>query len=130
MQTLLVADDDSLVRVTVRRMAEDMGFVVRTVASGPLAVEACRAEWVDIAVIDVIMPGGDGISTMSEIRRLKPELPLVLISGGGRTGNADLLRLAEDAGADAVLRKPFERRDLAEAIETAETKARRRVLGR
>jgi CheY-like chemotaxis protein len=119
MRVLLIADDDAMVRATLRRMAEDIGYIVRAVANGALACEVCRVETVDVALIDIIMPGEDGIMALSEIRAVHPRLPVIMMSGGGRTGNTDLLRLAERVGADAVLRKPFESRELIEAIEQA-----------
>jgi CheY-like chemotaxis protein len=123
MRVLLIADDDPMVRATLRRMAEDIGYTVRVVANGALACEVCRAEAVDVALIDVIMPGEDGIMALSEIRVERPKLPVVMMSGGGRTGNTDLLCLADRIGADAVLRKPFDSRTLIEAIDDAVARA-------
>jgi two-component system, chemotaxis family, chemotaxis protein CheY len=126
MQTMLVVDDDAMVRATLRRMAEDIGYIVKAVPNGQLAADVCRGDSVDVALIDVIMPGEDGITTMGTIRRLKPRLPVIVMSGGGRTGNTDLLSVAEQAGADAILRKPFASRELVDAIDRAETNAIKR----
>lgn len=119
MKRLLVVDDDAMVRATVRQMAEDEGFTVVAVTSGAAAREACRRTRFDIAVVDVIMPDEDGIHTMTLLRREHSTLALVGMSGGGRTGNFDLLKLAERAGADALLRKPFDQDALGEAIRAA-----------
>lgn len=130
MQTLLIVDDDPMVRTGLRRMTEDGGWTARCVPSGAAAVEVCSREHVDAVLIDVIMPNEDGISTMAEIRRVRPLLPVVVMSGGGRSGNADLLTFAERAGADAVLRKPFNGRQLMMALDRAAYAAIERNPGR
>lgn len=105
---MLVVDDDPMVRATVRQMGEDVGYAVAAVASGAAARKACHASLFDVAVIDVIMPDEDGVHAMMSLKQQHPDMALVAMSGGGRTGNFDLLQLARHAGADALLRKPFD----------------------
>lgn len=119
MKRLLVVDDDPLVRATIRQMAEDEGFAVVAVTSGAGARDACRRTAFDVALVDVIMPDEDGLRTMALLRQQHPGLALIGMSGGGRTGNFSLLQLSERAGADAVLRKPFDQDALVEAIRSA-----------
>lgn len=119
MKRLLIVDDDAMVRATVRQMAEDEGFSVVAVTSGGAAREACQRAPFDVAVVDVIMPDEDGIRTMTLLRRAHHNMALVGMSGGGRAGNFDLLNLSERAGADALLRKPFDHDAFAKAVRTA-----------
>lgn len=119
MKRLLVVDDDAMVRATIRQMAEDEGFSVVAVTSGTAAREACRRAPFDVAVVDVIMPDEDGIRTMTLLRREHSDLALIGMSGGGRTGNFELLKLSERAGADVLLRKPFDHGAFAEAVHNA-----------
>lgn len=129
MKRLLVVDDDAMVRATVRQMAEDEGFGVVTATSGAAAREACRRAPFDVAVVDVIMPDEDGIRTMTLLRREHPDLALIGMSGGGRTGNFELLKLSERAGADVLLRKPFDHDAFADAVRTALSVHRRARAG-
>lgn len=123
MQVLLIVDEDASVRANLRRVGEDIGYVVKAVPNGPLARDVCDGETVDVALIDAIMPGEDGITAMLRLRKTRPMIPVIVMSDGGRTSNADILAIAESAGADAVLRKPFSARELVSAIDRAQTKA-------
>lgn len=123
MQTLLIVDEDPSLRASLRRIGEDIGYVVKAVPNGPLARDVCEGDSVDVALVDAIMPGEDGITAMLRLHRLRPRVPVIVMSDGGRAANADILTIAESAGADAVLRKPFSGRDLVAAIDRAHTKA-------
>ena len=70
----------------------------------------------DAVITDLIMPKTEGIEMIFGIRRERPNVPIIAISGGGRYGNSDLLPLAQSVGADAVVAKPFEADDLLEPL--------------
>jgi len=88
---------------------QEAGFEVVTAYSGPAALAAMRNHEVDTAVLDVLMPGISGDAVADRLRRLYPELQIVLM-----TGDAGLPFVAT---ADApVLRKPFRHEELVDTI--------------
>jgi len=109
MKTVLIIDDETLVRATVARMVEREGHRVLQAANGVEGLNIFKRERVDLVVCDIIMPEKEGIETIGELRRNNPALKIIAISGGGRTENVDFLGMAQRLGADHVLAKPFGR---------------------
>ena len=62
----------------------------------------------DLVITDIIMPDQEGIQTITEMRAAKPDAKIIAISGGGRIGNTDFLKIAQVLGAMAVIPKPFD----------------------
>ncbi len=116
MATILVADDEDLVRNTLRIMLEDAGHIVLQARDGRMAVEVAKIQSIDVIFCNIIMPEQEGIQTIAEIRRLRPQTKIIAISGGGRTHNFDYLNLAEQVGATRVLRKPFSKKAMLDAL--------------
>ncbi len=119
MATILIVDDEPALRKIVRQMIESEGHVVVEADNGRAALSVFRARNPEIVITDIVMPQKDGIEMIAELRRESPAVRVVAISGGGRTRNLDVLRLAERAGADVVLAKPFTRVELIDALERA-----------
>ncbi len=119
MATILIVDDEPALRKIVRQMIESEGHVVVEADNGRAALNVFRARNPEIVITDIVMPQKDGIEMIAELRRESPAVRVVAISGGGRTRNLDVLRLAERAGADVVLAKPFTRVELIDALERA-----------
>jgi DNA-binding response OmpR family regulator len=105
---ILVIDDDSAVRDTLRRVLESAGFRVRVAADGEQGLEAFRHETAALVITDIIMPEKEGMATIMDLRAMAPSLPILAISGGGRVGNADFLNMAKRLGATEILGKPFD----------------------
>jgi CheY-like chemotaxis protein len=109
MPCVLVADDSTEFAEMLRATLEEAGFEVVTAYSGPAALAAMGSNEVDAAVLDVLMPGISGDAIADRLRRLYPELPIVLM-----TGDAGVPFVAT---ADApVLRKPFRHEELVDTI--------------
>ena len=70
----------------------------------------------DVVITDIIMPDQEGIETIRNIRRLRPDARIIAMSGGGRIGNIDFLSAAALFGAREILAKPFEPRELIERV--------------
>ena len=94
------------------------------VLTGPFHVEG--AEPGDLLIVDIFMPGMDGIATIREVRRHQPDLPAIVISGtsvGGGVLNApglqapDFLAMAIKLGAVRSLQKPFKPRDIIAVVD-------------
>jgi two-component system response regulator RegX3 len=100
---ILVADDDADLVEGLRWYLEAEGFRVTMVGDGPAALAAFRAERPAVVILDVMMPGLDGISVCAEIRR---ESDAFIIMLSARDGEIDKVRALE-LGADDYVTKPF-----------------------
>src|SRR6202158_2360392 len=108
---VLIADDDTVVRDVVRRYLERDGLEVSIAHDGTEALRLLVAERIDVAVLDVMMPGPDGLTLCRSLRqRGDYAIPVILLTALGEEDD----RIAGlEAGADDYLTKPFSRRERA-----------------
>ncbi|WP_305787019.1 response regulator transcription factor [Symbioplanes lichenis] len=109
MPHVLVVDDDPTVSDVVRRYLEQAGCRVRLAADGAAALTAAAAERPDLVVLDLMMPGIDGLEVCRRLRRRDPDLPVVMLTALGE--EADRV-LGLEVGADDYVTKPFSPREL------------------
>jgi signal transduction histidine kinase/CheY-like chemotaxis protein len=108
---LLLVDDDAAVRSVAADLLRDLGCRVTEASDGDQAIAAVRrSSAVEAVLIDFAMPGLNGGQTAAALRALRPDLPVIMMSG-----YADLEALA-DAWSGPILRKPFSRDDLAREL--------------
>jgi len=112
MARILVIDDEELVRFTVRKALESEGHEVTEAENGEEGLTSQTATPFDLVISDLIMPVKEGVETIIQLRRDFPVLPIIAMSGGGRTKEGDLLRAAQSLGASNTLPKPFTNTDL------------------
>lgn len=118
--SILVADDEKEIRSLLNEWLTNAGHRVVTVANGTEACAAVRRESFDLTITDMLMPDGDGIDVMTELRKAQSSSRVIAMSGGGRyTDGRDYLDLAKGLGAEAVVLKPFRLPDLLKAMESA-----------
>ncbi|MEV5648626.1 response regulator transcription factor [Nocardia sp. NPDC052254] len=112
---LLLADDQALVRGALAALLglEPDLEVVAEVGRGDEVVDAVRRSTPDVALLDVEMPGMDGISVAAQVRAEFPALRILMVTTFGRPG---YLRRAIDAGADGFVVKDTPARELADAV--------------
>jgi response regulator NasT len=114
-RTVLVAEDESLIRMDIVETLRDFGFeVIGEAADGLEAVELAKTLNPDLIVMDIKMPNLDGISAAEQIQPLK--IPIVLLTAFSQK---ELVERASEAGAMAYVVKPFTPNDLLPAIEIA-----------
>ena len=115
MTRVLFVEDDPSILLGVSMILREDGFIVDGVSSAPEAYSHAERHQPDIAVVDFRLDGTRGVEVVERLRRQKPELPAVLI-----TGMVDATELSEDANRLhlALLQKPFEVQQLTELIET------------
>jgi CheY-like chemotaxis protein len=120
MARILVIDDDKTVAKVIRITLELEGFEVCVVNDGRSGIERVTSEPFDLLMVDVFMPGMDGLETMRLVRERRPQLPILVMSGlSFRSGPApapDFLGMATKLGAVRSLKKPFRPRELLAAI--------------
>ncbi len=101
---ILIADDDVDIRETVSRILESAGYSTLAVADGHEACAAVRSEHVDLALLDVVMPGPTCPELVARLRAIRPQLRVLLSSG--YAAEAEILRLAHEE-CSGLLVKPF-----------------------
>ena len=123
MQRILVIDDQSYVRATVVTALRANGFEAVAVESGPAGLGAITESQFDLAIVDIYMPGMDGIKVIKEMRSRHGALPIVAMSGVqiGVSEHTVLDHLSKVPGLSDVvcLRKPFRPHELLEAVQSA-----------
>jgi CheY-like chemotaxis protein len=117
MSTILVVDDDDQVRSLLRRILQREGHEVREAADGQAAIDACRSSCPDLLIMDLVMPGKEGLEAIQEIRQQHPAQRILAISGGGAGRLQSCLQLAKKLGAGQALAKPFGVAELVEAVK-------------
>ena len=103
----LVVDDHPGMRITLAGVMEDQGFDVTDVENGYQAIRAARQARYDLIIMDMDMPGMNGIQTYGEIKKIVPAAVVVMMTGYDRE---DRVRAALDEGVSSVIRKPFDPR--------------------
>jgi len=103
--TVLVIDDDPDIVESLAMMLEDHGFRVLTANDGVRGLEVFREQKPAAVLTDILMPEQDGIGAIVEMRRERPEIKIIAISGAGRMGRTDPLAMARKLGADATFEK-------------------------
>lgn len=119
MARIMVADDNVEFRRTLGRLLESAGHEVVLESDGSTAWTAYRRESFDLLIADVYMPSMDGLQLLIRVRNRSPEARVIVMSAGGRFAKDDLLRDAVLLGAVDVLRKPFTREELDDAVDQA-----------
>jgi len=117
MARVLIVDDDIAFRNVARRMAERLGHEVWTAEDGRAAVTTFRAHRAEVVLMDVYMPGADGIETTLRMSQEFPGVRVIVTTGGGYLSREITLELATRLGAFRALPKPFSVDELRYAID-------------
>ena len=107
MKTILVIDDDPLVRRAIERILQTRGYGVQLAADGRQGLRAYCLAHHDLVITDIVMPAEDGLETIRVLRTWSPAAKIIAISGGNRASRGDLLAAAMALGANAAITKPF-----------------------
>lgn len=116
MAKILVVDDDAQVRQLLRRLLTRSGYDVSEAGDGAAAQRIVETEPIDLLITDIIMPEKEGIELITTMRKSKPSLPIIAISGGGQADSEQYLEIARLLGAKRVLGKPFDVDELLVAV--------------
>jgi CheY-like chemotaxis protein len=119
MDRILVVDDETHVRDALAALLRHEGYHVVVAESGHVAVEAIEAFTFDSIIVDIFMPGMNGLETIKIFRENAPSVPIIAMSGyasGSGFVDNDFFRTAMEFGATCCMRKPFSREQLLDAI--------------
>jgi DNA-binding NtrC family response regulator len=115
LKLLFVDDEEELVSAVVERL-ELRGIAAVGVTSGDEALQKLREEQFDALIIDVKMPGIDGLDVLRTVSRRHPDVKVILMTGHGSAEDSEIGRRL---GAVAYLQKPVDLTDLLETVETS-----------
>jgi DNA-binding response OmpR family regulator len=111
---VLVVEDDATVAEVVLRYLEREGFEVETVGDGLLALDRARAALPDAVVLDLMLPGLDGLEVCRRLRALAP-IPVIMLTARGEESDRVL---GLELGADDYVTKPFSPRELTARVKS------------
>ncbi len=127
MLNILVIDDEPFVREAVERVLKSSVVRVLGAADAAVGLKLLDESAMDLVIIDVVLPGMDGVAAIKQIRRDHPNIRIIAISGGGNFGlnayqpeaisTTAYLAACKAAGADGTLAKPFETAELRSLID-------------
>jgi len=118
---VLVVDDEASIRRALHTTLSTLGFDIEEASAGEQAVSFVRTERYDVALLDINMPGIGGIEACRTIRRLSPQLPILMLTV--RDSEHDKIE-ALDAGADDYITKPFHVGELMARVRAAVRRSR------
>jgi PAS domain S-box-containing protein len=115
LETILLIDDEEMIIAVAKAMLEKLGYRVIVAKGGKQAVEVMEAkgDQIDLALLDLIMPGADGGWTFDRLRAIKPTLPVILSSGYAIDGKAEQIMRR---GCNGFIQKPFRISEISQKI--------------
>ena len=114
MTTILLIDDEESIRRIFQVALEEAGYRVLTAEHGKHGLRLLEQEKVDLIVVDIFMPEMDGLELIPLLRKTRPAIKLIAISGG--SGPMNQLDTAKKLGAHHTLKKPFSMQELLDAV--------------
>jgi DNA-binding response OmpR family regulator len=121
-RTILVIEDEASIAQAVATRLRSEGFTVSIAADGPAGIESCRRLCPDLVVLDLMLPGLDGLDVCREIQRDRP-VPVLMLTA--RDSETDLV-VGLAVGADDYLTKPFSSRELVARVHALLRRVERR----
>lgn len=123
MTRILIIDDDDAVRAATKIVLDSKGFETVAVADGKSGIAAAKKSAFDAVIVDLFMPDMNGLDVAAAIREILPNMPIIAASGfmfGGKCPEMPQFQeMATEAGANAVLYKPFRPKELLQAVQKA-----------
>src|ERR1700733_6646174 len=114
--TVLVIDDEEIMREILETLLTREGYDVRLASSGAEGLELARAIPFDAAIVDIMMPGIDGIATLDELKRIDEDLAVLIITA---YGSIESVVSAMKAGAFDYITKPFKNEEVMVVVRNA-----------
>ena len=109
MSTIWIIDDDDQLRISFQKLLTEEGYHVESAASGESCLKMIQQKLPDLIVLDVRLPGINGLETFKEIHKIEPKLPVIIMTAYGTTETAiEAIKL----GAFDYILKPFEIPDM------------------
>ncbi|MBC8078898.1 MAG: response regulator [Gorillibacterium sp.] len=110
---LLIVDDQNGIRVLLVEVFSSEGYQTFQAANGKLALEIVRAESPDLVLLDMKIPGMDGLDILKHIKQIDPAMKVIMMTA---YGELDMIKEASDLGALMHFTKPFDIDELRQAV--------------
>lgn len=123
-RTILVVEDEATIAGSVAARLRNEGFAVEIAADGPAAVDRARSLLPDLVILDIMLPGMDGLEVCREIQRDRA-VPVLMLTA--RDSETDLL-VGLGVGADDYMTKPFSPRELVARVKALLRRVERRPM--
>ncbi|QDO99018.1 response regulator [Ferrovibrio terrae] len=120
MHILVIEDHDPMAKIIETILVAADHSVTRA-ANGRSGMELFAKQRFDLVITDILMPDQEGIETIRALVKEQPGVKIIAVSGSGRDGGMDYLRMAEAFGAMATLQKPFQPEDLLQLVRQTRT---------
>src|ERR1041385_7446995 len=114
--SILIIDDEEIMREILETLLSREGYSVRVAASGAEGVELARSVPFDAVIVDVMMPGMDGMAVLEELKKLDDDLPVIMITAFASVENAIA---AMKRGAFDYITKPFKNDEVLGVLRNA-----------
>ncbi len=111
---ILIVDDDARLRSLLQRFLEEQGYTIKAVGDGEQMERALAREIYHLIVLDLMLPGDDGVTLCQRLREKGSTVPIIMLTARGDEGDRII---GLEAGADDYLPKPFNPRELAARIK-------------
>jgi DNA-binding NtrC family response regulator len=116
MASILIIDDDAQFRSMLRQRLERAGYEVLEAPDGRVGMRVFREERAHLVITDIVMPEKEGLETIGALRRERPDVKIVAVSGGGWIGPQGYLHMAKVLGAHHTFSKPFDWSEMLDAV--------------
>ena len=116
MARILVIDDEEAIRRLLGRVLQGAGHEVYQACNGKEGIRQCGRMPMDLVITDIIMPDGEGLETIIQLRQTHPGLRIFAISGGSDCLNLDILDIAASLGAARTFGKPLPMQEILKAV--------------
>ena len=117
MQGILIVEDDAELREMVKTALVRNKFTVIEASNGKEAITYFKPFVTDVVITEIVMPEEDGLGVIRKLKKLKPELKIIAMTGGGKASPRHYLNFAKMLGADVTITKPFQINDLISIVE-------------
>lgn len=117
MARILIIEDDSAIRKSLRVLLEASGHEVLEAAEGVRGMRLFLEEPTEMVITDILMPNREGLQVIIDVKKDYPQVKILAISGGGTIGPEKFLDMARDFGADGTLAKPFTLAEMSMAVK-------------
>jgi DNA-binding response OmpR family regulator len=116
MHRILIIDDDHHILLMIKKMLERAGFEVDLASNGDEGLKIFKKLSFDLVITDIIMPEKEGLETIREMKRLRSDLKIIAMSGGGKVSSDNYLNTAKIFGATKIMTKPFTQNQMVSAV--------------
>lgn len=117
MQKILIIDDESHILLMLKKMLEHYGYEIEMAINGVEGISLFKKTKPDLVITDIIMPEKEGLETIREMRRIKKDLKIIAMSGGGKVSADNYLEIAKIFGASRMIAKPFTKHEMVSTVQ-------------